>query len=141
MKLSSSYQDFMLLVCTICLLYAKNVYSESNSMQDPTKPPFEVLSRMPANGIPTAQRPLTLNGLKKSGTQSVAIVNNTFIKVGDIFQGYRFIGVKDEQAIFEDEGHQRLILKPDIVDYRKFDSIKPVSKKRQKKMFSSKAKE
>lgn len=140
MKLSSFYQCLTLLVSASCLFLGTNVFAEGNNLQDPTKPPLEVLSRMPGNETSMEIRPLTLSGLKKNGMQSVAIINNTFVKVGDVFQGYRFIGVKGEMAIFEDESHQRLMLQPDIVDYRKFDSIKPVSKKRQKQMFTSKTK-
>lgn len=109
------------------------VHAESSTMQDPTKPPIDVLSRMSGNMAASQAQMLVLSGLKTSGGQSVAIVNNTFVKIGDVIQGYRFKGVQGQQAIFEDESHQRLVLKPNIVDYRKFELTKNVSKKKLKR--------
>lgn len=114
------------------LVFSGLVHGEGASLQDPTKPAIEVLAKMPELASASSAQPLSLNGLKANGTQSVALVNNIFVKVGDRVQGYRFMGVQGQAAIFEDEAHQKLELKPSIVDYKQFPTVANAAKKRKK---------
>lgn len=128
----SMYKCTHLTLLLAGLMLACLAHAENPSLQDPTKPSIEVLASMPEMAAVADVHSLALSGLKTNGAQSVAIVNNTFVKVGDSVQGYRFVGVKGQEAIFEDESHQRLLLKPNIVDYRKFAATESVAKKRRK---------
>lgn len=140
MRIPCVYKYLILVVFAGWWPLVLNVHAEENTLQDPTKPPIDVLSRMPGNMAASDTQSLVLSGLKISGAQSVAIVNNSFVKIGDVVQGYRFTGIKGEQAVFEDNSHQKLLLKPNIVDYRKFELKKNISKKRHKHSTTSKKK-
>lgn len=129
------YKDRLLQLCLgVCLggMVALEGYAETAVTQDPTKPPAEVL----AGTLGDAQsEAIVLNGIKQDGKASIAILNDTFVRVGDRYKGYRLIAVHAGQAILEDESKQKLTLTMDVVDFKKATTAasSPVKKKRQSK--------
>lgn len=104
------------------MLLGMMAFSNAYALDDPTKPPLEVMSMMP-DADQTQAGVLVLSGVKDNGKNSFAIVNNTMVRMGDSYQGYRLIGVHGKQAIFVDQGRNKMTLSMDVVDYRKSSSV------------------
>jgi hypothetical protein len=85
---------------------------------DPTKPPPEVIARM-GDIDKSSSGNIVLNGVKQDGKTSLAILNGNLVKLGEVYQGYRLISVKDSHVVLEDESHQKLTLSMNIVGFKK----------------------
>lgn len=105
-----------MLVAGVCNAIEMNVTGAA----DPTRPPAEVIARM-GDSDKSGSGNIVLNGVKQDGKTSLAILNGNLVKLGEVYQGYRLISVKDSHVVLEDESHQKLTLSMNIVDFKKHE--------------------
>lgn len=105
-----------MLATSLCEAVEMNVTGAS----DPTRPPPEVIARM-GDIDKSGSGNIVLNGVKQDGKTSLAILNGNLVKLGEVYQGYRLISVKDSHVVLEDESHQKLTLSMNIVDFKKHE--------------------
>ncbi len=125
----------------VCLWLAALVgllgnFSNAYALEDPTRPPMEVMAMMPDTVQPQASA-LVLSGVKDNGKASFAIVNNQMLRLGESIQGYRLLAVKDEHAILADQGGNKMTLHLEVVDYRSKPSSSVVKRKVSKRKHSA----
>lgn len=134
------YTGGMLQLCLgLCLggMVGADLHAETVASQDPTKPPAEVLAN--TLGDAAQSESIVLSGIKQDGKASFAILNDTFVRVGDLYKGYRLVAVNSGQAILEDESRQKLTLTMNVVDFKKTATAasSPVKKKKRQSKASS----
>lgn len=123
----------MLQLCLgLCLggMIGADLHAETVASQDPTKPPAEVLAN--TLGDAAQSQSIVLSGIKHDGKASFAILNDTFVRVGDMYKEYRLIAVHSGKAILEDESKQKLTLTMNVIDFKKATSAvsSPAKKKK-----------
>lgn len=109
---------FMLTVLAVHVCKAAEI--DVTGTSDPTRPPAEVIARM-GDIDKSGSGSIVLNGVKQDGKTSLAILNGNLVKLGEVYQGYRLISVKDSHVVLEDESHQKLTLSMNIVDFKKHE--------------------
>lgn len=119
-------------VMMVASVMMATVSAEESGLVDPTRPPPEVMQMLE---LPDAnvQPVLTLSALKESGKDSFAIINNTVVRLGEVFQGYTLIKVSGTQAVLVDAGKNKTTLALEMVDYRRpvrSDLAKPAKKRK-----------
>lgn len=123
----------------LCLggMVGADLHAETVASQDPTKPPAEVLAS--TLGDAAQSESIVLSGIKHDGKASFAILNDTFVRVGDTYKGYRLMAVNSGQVILEDESKQKLTLSMNVVDFKKATTAasSPVKKKKRQSKASS----
>lgn len=123
----------------LCLvgMVGANLHAEADGMHDPTKPPASVLAG--TLGDAAQSESIVLSGIKHDGKASFAILNDTFVRVGDMYKEYRLIAVHSGKAILEDESKQRLTLTMNVIDFKKATTAasSPVKKKKRQPQDSS----
>lgn len=99
------------------MMFCGELHAEERVMVDPTKPPSEVLAR--TSGESESSSNVVLSGIKQDGKASFAILNDTFVRVGEVFKGYRLLSVNQSHVILEDEAKQKLKLTLSLGDFKK----------------------
>lgn len=92
------------------------VLAES-ALSDPTKPAAAALMLQPANTEVNA--PLTLSGIQTNGKHSVAIINQTMLRIGDQLQGFTLVAVQPGKAVLKDAEHQTVVLTLALPTYQR----------------------
>lgn len=114
-----------------------DLHAETDAIQDPTKPPASVLAG--TLGDAAQGENIVLSGIKHDGKASFAILNDTFVRLGDMYKEYRLIAVHTGKAILEDESKQKLTLTMNVVDFKKATTAasSPAKKKKRQPKASS----
>lgn len=90
----------------------------SETLTDPTQPADSVLNLMPEAQSGQQSGMLTLSGLQENGKGSVAIINNTMVRIGDQIQGFTLLSVKHRTAVLMDASGKKQTLQMVLTDYR-----------------------
>lgn len=99
---------------------------------DPTMPPATIRTLLP-EGTERQQPVLTLTGIKQDGKDSVAIINNTMLRIGEAYQGFTLVAVTGSRAMLRDRANATTTLSMNVVDYRQpvrqSDAITPADRR------------
>jgi len=114
-----------------------DLHAEADAIQDPTKPPASVLAGTLGDAAQAGN--IVLSGIKHDGKASFAILNDTFVRVGEMYKEYRLIAVHSGKAILEDESKQKLTLTMNVVDFKKPTTTagSPANQKKRRSKVSS----
>lgn len=105
---------------SLCLggMVSAGLHAETGATIDPTKPPSEVLANT-LGGDAAHSDNVVLSGIKQDGKASFAILNDTFVRVGEVYKGYKLRAVHPDHVILEDESGQKLKLSMQLVNFKK----------------------
>lgn len=126
-------------VCTcLCLnlITSTHLHADTSMTLDPTKPPVEVLAITMGEDA-TQHSNVVLNGIKQDGQASFAILNDTFVRVGEVYKGYRLVAVRQSHVILEDEAKEKTTLSMNVVDFKKSTTGAPPTGKSRKRQSSA----
>lgn len=109
---------------SLCLgvMVNADLHADGSVGVDPTKPPAEVLENT-LGGDASHSGNVVLNGIKQDGKASFAILNDTFVRVGEVYKGYRLLAVRQGHVVLEDEAKQKVTLSMNVVDFKKSATI------------------
>lgn len=108
------WQLFWLMICALVRIMP--VYADE--MLDPTKPEDAVLPYLAGNAELGGVEALHLSGVQLNGKHSVAIVNNTVLRLGQAFQGYTVKAISRTRVLLSSPSHHSVSLPVDLKDYR-----------------------
>lgn len=105
----------------------------AETLTDPTQPADSVLNLMPEAQAGQQSGMLTLSGLQENGKGSVAIINNTMVRIGDQIQGFTLLSVKHRTAVLMDASGKKQTLQMVLTDYRQPATVFNTKKKQKHK--------
>lgn len=90
----------------------------ADELLDPTKPDDAVLPFIAGNAALARIEPLHLTGVQLNGKDSVAIVNDTVLRVGQEYQGYTVKAINRTRVLLTRPAQQSVSLLLELKDYR-----------------------
>ncbi len=100
------------------LMSLAGLASAEPNLSDPTKPAAAAIVVL-SSGRTEVSAPLTLSGVQSNGKHSVAIINQTMMRIGDQLQGFTLVSVQPGKAILKDAEKQTLVLTLALPNYQR----------------------
>jgi hypothetical protein len=104
------------LIKTLLMLLLAQEQVFAVEMLDPTKPPASVMEYLP-NTQTMAEKPWELSAIQQNGKSGFAVVNGQMVQVGDNYNDFKLISVKNQQAVFVSKTGEKKVIGMGLSSY------------------------